>query len=117
MKLKTLQLHKDKGGLALPNLKFYYWAAQLVAIVTWIGGDEEAKWTQIEQGEAKGAQMSALPFMDPKHFNKLKIGNEWVKQTIEIWTEVKKKYLKDSGSISRATPIVGNPDFPPSIGD
>jgi len=70
VKLTTLHLPKDKGGLALPNLKFYYWAAQLVAIVTWISGDEEAKWTQIEQGEVKGAKLSALPFMGPKHFNK-----------------------------------------------
>lgn len=75
IKLKTLHLPKDKGCLALRNLKFYYWAAQLVAIVTWISGDEEAMWTQIEQGEVKGAQLSALPFMDPKHFNKLNIGN------------------------------------------
>lgn len=58
IKLKTLHLPKDKGGLAVPNLKLYYWAAQL-AIVTWISGDEEAMWTQIEPGEVIGAQLSA----------------------------------------------------------
>uniref|UniRef100_A0A3Q2PLN4 Reverse transcriptase domain-containing protein n=1 Tax=Fundulus heteroclitus TaxID=8078 RepID=A0A3Q2PLN4_FUNHE len=29
IRLKTLQLPKSKGGLKLPNLIFYYWAAQL----------------------------------------------------------------------------------------
>lgn len=64
IKLKTLHLAKNKGGLALPNIKYYYCEAQLAAIVTWISGDEEAKWTQIEQGEVKGAQLSALPFIN-----------------------------------------------------
>lgn len=88
IKFNIFYLPKDKGGLALPNFKFYYWAAQLVAIVTWIRGNEEAKRIQIEQAENK---LFALPFMDPKHENKLKIGNEWVKQSVKVWTEVKKK--------------------------
>lgn len=116
IKLKILHLAKDKGGLALPNIKFYYWAAQLAAIVTWIRGDEEAKWTQIEQGGVKGAQLSALPFMDLKHVKKIKIENEWIKHTIKVWAEVK-KMLNDVGTISRAMPIVGNVDFPPSMCD
>ncbi|MBN3306496.1 ADAT2 deaminase, partial [Amia calva] len=33
---KMLDLKKRKGGLNLPNLKLYYWAAQLSAMVTWI---------------------------------------------------------------------------------
>lgn len=42
--------------------------------------------------------------MDPKHINKLKIGNEWKKQS-KVWKEVKKKT-----SISHAIPIVGDLD-------
>lgn len=85
--------------------------------MTWISGDEGAKWTQIEQGEIKGAELSALPFLDPKQFNKLKIGNEWVSLLKFGQRLKKKKNLRDYGSISRAMPITGNPDFPPSIGD
>lgn len=116
VKLKILNLAKNKGGLALPNLKFYYWAAQLVAIVTWISGDEDANWTQIEQGEAIGTALSTLPFIDLKLIKRLKIGNVWIKHTIKVWSEIK-KMLKDTGSITRAMPIVGNPDFPPSMCD
>lgn len=116
IRLKILNLAKKNGGLALPNLKFYYWAAQLATIVGWISGDEEAKWVQIEQGEVKGALLSILPFVDLKQVNKMKIGNEWIKHTLKIWGEVKKMF-GDSGSISRAMPIVGNIDFPPSVSD
>lgn len=116
IKLKILHLPKNKGGLALPNLKHYYWAAQLTAIVTWVSGNGETKWTEIEQGDAKNVQLSALPFVDPKQISKINIGNEWIKHTIKIWTEIK-KMLKDTGSISRAMPIVGNLEFPPSISD
>lgn len=116
IKLKTLYLPKDKGGLALPNLKHYFWAAQLSAIVTWIGGDEESIWNRIEQNETRGVSLSTLPFIDSKSVIKLKIGNEWIKHTLKVWTEVK-KMLNDIGSISRAMPIVGNIDFPPSTWD
>ncbi len=116
IRLKILHLAKNKGGLALPNLKFYYWAAQLAAIVDWISGDKETKWTQIEQGEVKGAPLSVLPFVDLKHVNKMKIGNEWIKHTIKVCAGVKKMF-KDNGSISRAMPIVGNIDFPPLVSD
>lgn len=48
IRLKILHYAKNKGGLALQNLKFYYWAAQLAMTVGWISGDEETKRSQIE---------------------------------------------------------------------
>lgn len=54
--------------------------------------------------------------MDLKHVKKIKIENEWIKHTIKVWAEVK-KMLNDVGTISRAMPIVGNVDFPPSMCD
>ena len=45
IRLKSLHLPKDKGGLGLPNLKSYYWAAQISATVAWIRKDQETIWT------------------------------------------------------------------------
>lgn len=90
VRLKSLQLPKDKGGLGLPNLKIYYWAAQINAIVAWLGNDREAIWTKIEQDSVKGVSLSVLPFMDIKSVNKIKIKNEWIKHTLKVWTTVKK---------------------------
>lgn len=40
---------KEKGSLGLPNLKLYYWTAQLRAVVTWMVRDMETGWVAIEQ--------------------------------------------------------------------
>lgn len=36
IRLKTLQLSKSCGGLKLPNLRYYFWAAQLKPLTVWI---------------------------------------------------------------------------------
>uniref|UniRef100_A0A3B3BI18 Uncharacterized protein n=1 Tax=Oryzias melastigma TaxID=30732 RepID=A0A3B3BI18_ORYME len=48
IKYKTLQLDKEHGGLALPNLKQYYYAAQLKYIACWCAPEIKAQWKQIE---------------------------------------------------------------------
>ena len=112
--MKCLHLPKDRGGLSLPNLKNYYWAAQINAIVAWIGNDRETIWTRIEQDSVKGVPLSILPFIDTKSIKKIKIKNECIKHTIR--TTVKKR-LVGPESISRAMLIVGNIEFPPSRWD
>lgn len=52
IKYCTLQLEKDKGGMALPNLKDYYRAAQLRPVVKWCDEDYTAKWKDIERAVA-----------------------------------------------------------------
>lgn len=49
IKIQTLQLSRDKGGLALPCLEHYYKAAQLRYLVCWCDDTYEAKWKTIEQ--------------------------------------------------------------------
>ena len=63
IRLKVLMSAKEKGGLNLPNLKFYYWAAQLRAVVAWMVGDLESGWVSIEQNSMPGVPLSSLPFL------------------------------------------------------
>ena len=49
IKYGTLLCPKEKGGLNLPNLKNYYLAAQLRAIIMWITKDSDALWVGMEQ--------------------------------------------------------------------
>ena len=49
IKYATLQLGKEKGGMALPNLKDYYRAAQLRPVVKWCDKGYIAKWKDIER--------------------------------------------------------------------
>ena len=44
----TLQLPKDKGGLALPNFREYFNAAQLRPLIYWCNVDYIARWKDIE---------------------------------------------------------------------
>lgn len=54
---------KEKGGLNLPNLTFYYWAAQLRVLVVWVVRDLETRWVCIEQNSIPGVPLSSLPFL------------------------------------------------------
>lgn len=47
-KYKVLQLPKKKGGMALPNLREYFFAAQLRPLAGWCRPEYEAQWKNIE---------------------------------------------------------------------
>ena len=58
-------LPKQKGGLNLPNIKYYYWAAQLRTLTAWMTNDIETGWVDIEQNLFPSVPLGALPFMRP----------------------------------------------------
>ncbi len=68
-----MQLPKDAGGLALPNLKYYFWAAQLKPLFTWIADDESTHWLKIEEYASNEVPLTAPPFSKHK-FNKNSAG-------------------------------------------
>lgn len=116
IKYTVLLSSKEKGGLNLPNLKKYYWAAQLRAITRWMIKDAESIWVGIEQNSFPGLPLGALPFLSEKNQRGLKITNECMRETLKIWSIVRKK-LRLSNSTSKATKIAVNPDFVPSTMD
>ena len=59
IRLKILLLPKEKGALGLPNLKYYYWAAQLNAVVAWIKNDQE---TGLQLRDVRGTRVSSKSF-------------------------------------------------------
>lgn len=107
---------REGGGLNLLNLKNYYWAAQLKAIIMWITKETDAVWVGMEQRSCQHAPLESLPFLNETTWKKLKIGNDWIRVTMKIWSLVGKKF-KLSSSICRATKITRNPDFLPSMMD
>lgn len=48
IRLETLQLPKEEGGMGLPNLKAYFHAAQPRYVVGWCKPDYTAKWKELE---------------------------------------------------------------------
>uniref|UniRef100_A0A8D0ATN1 Uncharacterized protein n=1 Tax=Sander lucioperca TaxID=283035 RepID=A0A8D0ATN1_SANLU len=59
IKFKTLQLPKSKGGMALPNLTEYFYAAQLRPLPCWCRPDYESKWKEMER-KIQGYQTQIL---------------------------------------------------------
>ncbi len=95
---KTLQLPKDAGGLALPNLKYYFWAAHLRPLFTWVTDDESTRWLKMEKYASDQAPLTALPFSDHE-FNKNSVG-VWTRFTIQIWSKVQKEFRLPSSTSS-----------------
>ena len=90
IRFKTLQLAKTDGGLALPNFKYYFWAAQLKPLTTWIEDDESTRWLKIEKHLCTQAQLAALPFSG--HNINTDAMSVWSRFTIKIWKEVQKEF-------------------------
>uniref|UniRef100_A0A3Q0T5Q4 Uncharacterized protein n=1 Tax=Amphilophus citrinellus TaxID=61819 RepID=A0A3Q0T5Q4_AMPCI len=89
IRLKTLRCPKKLGGLNVPNLKKYYWAAHIRAMVTWICRDEDTIWYNMEQGDCQDIFLDIIPFVNQNTWSKNKISNQWVKFTLLTWTKIK----------------------------
>lgn len=88
---KLLLSPKEKGGLSLPSLKLYYWAAQLCSMVKWLVQDEETNWIGLDNHACPLVPLETMPFMELKKWRDLKIDNEWIICTHRVWSLVRKK--------------------------
>ena len=53
LRFSLLYLLYDRGGLQLPNMKLYYWAAQLQAAMFYFLPEEVPAWIEIEKHRIK----------------------------------------------------------------
>lgn len=91
IKFQTLQLQKEKGGLAVPCLEDYYKAAQLRVLIGWSDPTCEAKWKEIDQSYFDTPLQSMLgdkPLLN-KHLNS-QLLPPWITVPIEIWFKILK---------------------------
>lgn len=63
IKYKTLLDPQNKGGLNSPNLRNYYWAAQVSAFILWMTKDKGVIWVEIEQKACPDMSLESLPFI------------------------------------------------------
>ena len=62
VRYKVLQLAKTKGGLGLPNLKHYWLASQLRAMIVWLSDDTSTRWLSMEKSYSPDMPLSVIPF-------------------------------------------------------
>lgn len=101
-------------GLALPNLKYYFWAAQLRSITIWIADDESTRWLKTEKSLSMQVKLTNLLFSG--HKINADAVDVWSRFSMKIWREVLKE-LKLPSSTSCSTSIRSIGDFAPSILD
>lgn len=84
VRLKTLQLSKERGGLSLPCLEDYYKAAQLKYLVCWCNNEYEARWKEFEFSQLD----IPLPTLLGDKTTRVKYSNElshWTMVPLNIW--------------------------------
>lgn len=88
MRFQTLQLSKNKGGLALPCLKDYYISAQLRILFCWCASDYKARWKEIEENISGTMPIQAR--IGDKRLIKclMDTGNKWINLSLKTWLNV-----------------------------
>lgn len=106
-----LQRHRSEGGLALPNFRYYYWAANIQKVVLWIQ-TPETDWCQNEANSCISTSLLALVTsrlpLSPARYS----SNPIVVSTLRIWAQFRLHFgLRGLSSLS---PICNNHLFAPA---
>lgn len=112
---KTLTKSREKGGLALPDLQMYYWAAQTKGLISWVQRRNNAHWIDIEEELCTPISTTLLPFINNINALHQLTKTYVVYNTLRAWQDIN-KFCGNFGKISRLSPLSSNPDLPPSIG-
>ena len=88
IKFSTLQLSKDKGGMALPCLRNYYYAAQITPLLYWCNAEYKAKWKDLESSLATEFPLQAVLGDKGLAARLARMDNPWVNLTLKIWQKV-----------------------------
>lgn len=114
-----LQKAKRDGGLALPNFKIYYWAANLYCIWFWVHyAFEEVSpvWVVMERDSCEPVSLLALVSSPmPMSLSNLSGDNPVVINSLKIYAQFRKHYKLLR--ICLFSPIAKNSFFQPSMQD
>lgn len=91
IRYRTLQLPKNKGGLALPCLKSYYQAAQMRILLNIYNPSYSARWKEIQASITDRVPIQAI-IGDNNLRKHIKEGiNPWLNESLKIWFELIEK--------------------------
>uniref|UniRef100_A0A671X7A5 Reverse transcriptase domain-containing protein n=1 Tax=Sparus aurata TaxID=8175 RepID=A0A671X7A5_SPAAU len=116
LRLSLLYLPYERGGLKLPNLQWYYWAAQLSTASYWFTSETQLSWVNTERGNTSHLPLNSYLYSDKPKDLKKSTQNPFVKNTIQVWYEVH-KHRDETLLLSQFSPIWGNGHFAPGKSD
>lgn len=85
VKNATLQLPKEKGGLGLPCLRNYYYAAQIIPLLYWCNETYTARWKELESSLLDRFPLQAVMADKGLMCRLEKLGNPWLTHTLQVW--------------------------------
>lgn len=88
IKFATLQLPKERGGLGLPCLRNYYYAAQIAPLLLWSNATYTAKWKELESKLLIQFPIQAVIADKGLIDRVVKLGNPWLTHTLQVWQRV-----------------------------
>lgn len=104
-----LQLPTSLGGLALPCLLKYYWAAVLVTVKWWLSGEPANPASSLEAALLGSyAELRNLIHRGPRSNSRVTFP---MTTTLKVWESVARQ-VGGSGIWSPETPLWGNPRLP-----
>ncbi len=90
IKYKTLQASKACGGMGLPSLREYYYAAQLRPLICLCTSSYTARWKEIENTIIKAIPIVTV-IADNELINKMfNVNNPWINILLKSWQETVK---------------------------
>lgn len=112
-----LQRPRSRGGMSLPNFKFYYWAANIICLTLWLHSHLQPNsptWTCLEANSFRDTSLpallgAALPLLPGS------TGNVVVRSSLRVWTQFRRNLGLQLPSL--LCPIASNHFFPPSMQD
>ena len=115
IKYRTLQLKKEYGGMGLPCLLEYYYAAQLRPLICWCNPGYSARWKDLEMA------MSRIPLQGiisdgalTKHL--LDKANPFIGLSLKIWKQTQKLCnIQKTAKLLKWCAF--DSDFPPNLSD
>lgn len=118
LRKKYLLRPKPLGGLALPNMTFYYWAATIRILKFWLQYeplDPMPTWVTMEAFSTKPVSLKAVVHSSTLSSTSPYSKNVLVRTSLRIWAQFKRCFGLQSFSIR--VPIATNHTFPPSLVD
>ncbi len=118
LRKEFLQRAKHDGGMALPNFRFYYWAANLYCMSHWTYyhlHQESPTWVKLETHSCGSASLAALMGAALSPSVNITNTNPVVSHSLKIYFQFRKHF--NLQGISLFSPVASNHCFPPSTLD
>lgn len=115
---QLLQMPKELGGMALPNFRYYYWAANIRILQYWLQYEiwnTPPAWLEIEALSSQRVSLSALAHSPVKCPPSTHTKNIIVKTSWRIWSQFRRHFGLQT--YSTLAPLASNHTFPPSLQD